>query len=98
MIRRLGALLLLAVLVASCAGGASAVGVVVEIDGDLETVRSFVLRTGDGEELTFVPDASADFDGAPLSHLRDHLRSGEEVRVDYEEREGTRIALRISDA
>lgn len=98
MIRRLAAALLAAALVTACAGGSSVTGIVVEVDGTISNVRSFVLRTTEGEELTFVPAAGIDFNDAPLSHLRDHLRSGEPVRVDYEERDGALIAERVTDA
>ena len=72
-------------------------GVVVEVDGDLTSVASFVLRDADGAERRFVPESGIDFDGAPISHIRDHLRSGDAVRVEYEEREGSLVATAVTD-
>lgn len=85
-------------LLAACASGASVTGVVVDMDGDLTSVRSFVLRTADAEELTFVPAPGLEFDGAPLSHLRDHLRAGDTIRVDFEDDGGVLVAVRVTDA
>lgn len=76
-------------------------GVVVAVDGDLEAVRSFTLVTGDGERLTFRPAPGLDrFEhGAPLPHLTEHLRTGDRVRVTYQEdAAGGLTALAVDDA
>ena len=73
-------------------------GVVVEVDGDLSTVRTFVL-IADGVRLTFRPgDGVSRFnDGAPLSHLAEHLRSGERVSIVYETDPDGLVAVEIGD-
>ena len=71
----------------------------VEVEGDLVDVRSFVLVREDGERLTFVPRDGLRFnDGAPLSHLREHLALGDRVVVDYDERDGSLVATALRDA
>ncbi len=87
----------LVLVVTSCVGASKSVtGLVVGVDGDLTTVRSFTVQTEDGP-LTFVPDPNGSF-AFPLPHLGAHLRSGEPVRVVYEERDDTLIALQVDDA
>lgn len=66
------------------------------VDGDLTTVRSFTVRTAD-DTLTFVPDPGGSF-AFPLPHLGAHLRSGEPIRVVYEDREGILVAVEVDDA
>lgn len=63
----------------------SAVGIVLDVRGpDLARVASFVLRTADGQQLTFEVEALAlDRSGKPAPHLREHLASGEPIEVDY---------------
>ena len=63
-------------------------GRITAFDGDLSEVRSFTLVTEDGDSLEFVPGPGASFHGGPLSHLRDHLVSGEPVVVFYDEVDG----------
>lgn len=75
----------------------TAAGLVVDVQGDLTSVQSFSLRTGQGDVVRFVPAEDADFDGGPLSHIRDHLRSLEPVVVTYEDREGTLVAIAVAD-
>jgi len=89
------------VVVVACAGPQDRVdGVVVAVDGDLDGVVSFEIVTTTGERLGFVPDAELDsfVDGAPLSHLNEHLRTGVRVRVTYEDRDGTLVAVAVADA
>ncbi len=100
MIRPLLAVLTAGALLAACgdANGRTprAEGVVIEVDGDLLEVRSFVLVTEDGERLTFVPAPGLRFsDGAPLSHLQEHATFGTLVVVDYED-EGEWPALAVA--
>ena len=95
--RRALSLATLALVALSCAGEPRTVtGLVVSVDGDLTTVRSFTVQTEDGP-LTFVPDPEGAF-AFPPPHLGAHLRSGEPVRVAYEERDGVLVAVEIDDA
>lgn len=83
----------------SCGAGHSAVGVVTAFDGDLQTVNSFTIQTLDGDEMTFVPDIRVTLIEFPVTHLKDHLVSGDRIRVVWEERDdGTLVAVAISDA
>jgi hypothetical protein len=70
-------------------------GVVIDVDGDLEEVRSFTLLV-EGDEMTFVPSLEGEYD-YPLSHLRDHLRDGVPIRVGWERRDGQLVALTLDD-
>ena len=70
----------------------------IEVDGDLIETRSFVVLTEDGERFTFVPRDGLRFThGAPLSHLREHATIGTEVIVDYEDEDGTLVAVELRD-
>jgi hypothetical protein len=85
-------------IVVACSGQTTVVGRVVEVDGDLSTVESFTIITEDGETLSFEPDPFGRFP-FPLPHLRDHLLSGEQLRVDYRPTEdGTLVAVALDDA
>ncbi len=95
---------MLAVLVAAataCGGdGVESVrGRVIEVQGGLLSVDSFVVLGDEGERLTLVPEPGLTFvGGAPLSHLQEHLRDGFPVVVEYEERSGgALVATRIDD-
>ena len=68
----------------------------IEVDGDLTSVASFVVLTDDGARLTVVPDPALSYD-FPLSHLRDHLRTGEPVEFRYEDRDGQLVLTSITD-
>lgn len=102
--RRIGWPALLAILVfilpAACSSPSDTVtGIVVEVDGDLVSVSRFVVVVEDGSRLEFIPSPGILFhDRAPISHLQDHLRSGEPVRVVYESLDdGTLIAVEVFD-
>jgi hypothetical protein len=87
--------------VTACAGPQERVdGVVVAVDGGLSGVVSFEIVTETGERLALVPDPALDAfdDGAPLSHLAEHLRTGVRVRVTYEERNDRLVAVAVRDA
>jgi hypothetical protein len=59
-------------------------GVVIDVDGDLGAVNSFVLRLPDGRDFVFVPAADVSFHGdSPISHINAHLRTGDPVEVHY---------------
>ena len=101
MTRLLPVCLLLAVAAGACGSAETTVtGVVVEVDGDLITVDRFAIVDDEGTRLTFTPAEGIAFhDSAPLSHIRDHLRSGEAVVVVYEAlADGTLIAFEVRDA
>ena len=93
------AALVLATLVAgtACASANQVQGVVLEIDGDLTTVDSFVLRTVDGETLTIVPAADGDF-SFPLPHLNDHRASLAPIIVVLDRSVDPPLAISIRDA
>jgi hypothetical protein len=61
------------------------VGVVAEVTGDLTHVESFVVLDDAGNSHLLTPAEGLLFYGGPLSHLRDHIVSGERVRVTFEE-------------
>ena len=70
-------------------------GVVTSVDGSLEDVTSFVVLV-EGSELEFLPSADGDYD-FPLSHLREHQRTGEPVLVGWEIVGSVRYALSLAD-
>ena len=70
-------------------------GVVTSVEGTLEEVTSFVVLV-DGSELEFTPTADGDYD-FPLSHLREHQRTGEPVLVGWEIVGSVRYALSLAD-
>ncbi len=57
------------------------VGVVTEVTGDLVSIESFVVIDGAGNSHKFIPGQGMTVAGGPASHLRDHLVSGERVKV-----------------
>jgi hypothetical protein len=70
-------------------------GVVTSVDGSLEDVSSFVVLV-EGSELEFTPTADGEYD-FPLSHLREHQRTGEPVLVGWEIVGSVRYALSLAD-
>ena len=70
-------------------------GVVTAVDGSLEDVTSFMVLV-EGSELEFTPTAEGDYD-FPLSHLREHQRTGEPVLVGWEIVGSVRYALSLAD-
>jgi len=102
LLRRAVATALACLVLVACGGSDDAVvrGVVVDVDGDLTAVNSFQVRTTDGDLLEFVPAPGIRFhDAAPLSHLTDHLVSGEVVEIEYETlNDGTLIATKVGDS
>lgn len=72
-------------------------GLVVAVEGDLIDTRSFTILTDDGE-VVMTPTDETVFRFAE-THLRDHLRSGEPVEVEYRSSEdGQLIPLMVDDA
>lgn len=95
-VRRLAAIAILTVLLASCTQSAgTAKGLVSAVDGSLAEVTAFSVLSG-GAELEFLtlPDQQYEF---PLQHMREHLRTGEPVVVEWELRDDLRYALSIND-
>lgn len=77
----------IAAIVAGCSTDAvsegEVTGIVTEVTGDLVEVQSFVVLDSNGDSHKFSPGEGMTFMGAPPSHLRDHVVSGEAVRVRY---------------
>jgi hypothetical protein len=99
-----GRRLLLGLLVVAAVGcaaedGGRVTGVVTSVEGDLAVVSSFSVRSSDGTVRTFAPEPGLLFDGtSSVGHLRDHLRSGEPVTVEYRESsEGSLVAVAVGD-
>ncbi len=97
---------ILLVTAASCAGKRPAEndqfqetirGVVLEVNGDLTSIESFVVRTDDGEVLEVRPAPDGDF-RFPLPHLRDHLRTSEPILVELDRTVNPPWATAIRDA
>jgi hypothetical protein len=80
----------------SCAQtSGTARGVVTSVEGTLEEVTSFVVLV-EGSELEFAPVPNGDY-VFPLSHLREHQRTGEPVLVGWEIAGSVRYALTLAD-
>ncbi len=95
-VSRLAAIAILMILLTSCTQlSGTSKGLVTAVDGSLTDVASFSVLSG-GAELEFLPlpDQIYEF---PLQHLREHLRTGEQVIVEWELRDDLRYALSISD-
>ncbi|MDK1019582.1 MAG: hypothetical protein QGD89_09305, partial [Actinomycetota bacterium] len=58
-------------------------GIITEVTGDLSIVESFVVLHASGDSFKFSPGPGMTVMGAPASHLRDHVLSGETMRVLY---------------
>jgi hypothetical protein len=90
-------LLTLVLLAAACASSNTVRGVVIDVDGDLNTIRSFTLRADGGELIELVPATDGTFE-FPLSHLTEHRQSLSPVEVVIETRDGVEVATSIGDA
>lgn len=95
--RRAGVAGLLLVLTTACSSSDQVRGVVIEVDGDLTSVESFVLRTDSGELITIVPAADGEF-GFPLPHLNDHRTSLSPIVVELDPSMDPPRAVSIRDA
>ena len=94
------AVLLLSAAVAGCGSSDPTIkGVVVNVQGDLVEVAEFTVLDESGDLVDFVPAPDLRFhDGAPLSHLTEHLRNGDPVAITYRVLDdGTKAALRVED-
>jgi hypothetical protein len=79
--------------------GVSVEGIVLELEGNLAAVEYFVVMDSGGERYIFVPADDLTFHGGPVSHLRDHITSGDPVFVAYETAaDGSLVAVEVSDA
>ncbi|MCY3539782.1 MAG: hypothetical protein OXH10_08020 [bacterium] len=72
-------------------------GVVLEVNGGLETVESFVLRTDDGEVIDVMVTQEGDF-RFPLAHLHDHRRTLEPLLVELDVSVDPALAIALQDA
>ena len=70
-------------------------GIVVGVEGSLDEVTSFTMLV-EGEEMAFFTTEDGDYD-FPVSHLREHQRTGEPVLVTWEMEAGTRKAVAVAD-
>lgn len=86
--------MMLALIACSQTSG-TARGVVTSVEGNLENVTEFVVLV-EGSELEFIPTIEGDYD-FPLSHLREHQRTGEPVLVGWEIVGSVRYALTLAD-
>jgi len=62
---------------------ASVTGVLIAVEGDLTATTHLEILTKDGTTMSFSVAEGALFDGGPVSHVRDHLISGEPITIDY---------------
>lgn len=70
-----------------------------EVTGDLVAVESLVVMDSDGKSHLFKPDVGLLFYGGPLSHLRDHVVTGQPIVVTFVEGpNGERTAILIEHA
>lgn len=99
--RTVAAVLGLALIAAGCGDAGerreAVRGVVLEVDGDLTSVESFVIRTDDGDVLEVIPAPDGDF-RFPLPHLHDHARTLEPVLVELDRSVDPPLATAIRDA
>ena len=80
-------------------GDGEIIGVVTEVTGDLSGIESFVVLHVEGGSFKFKPRSGLLVMGAPPSHLRDHVVSGEPVKVTYHENSvGELIADEVTDS
>lgn len=100
----LGATLLLLVAIAlavSACGtsGKTAAGVVIALDASAGQVRSFSMRTTDGQVLAFTI-GTLETDGAafPASHLAVHAATLGPIAVAYRVEDGSNVVYRMVDA
>jgi hypothetical protein len=74
-------------------------GVISEVSGDLTTLTAFVVLAEDGSSHRFTPVDGLLFEGGPLTHLREHVVTGQPIVVTFERGSGGELtAIRIEDA
>ena len=84
-----------AALIACSQTSGTARGIVTGVDGSLDDITSFVVLV-EGEPLEFSPSPDGEYE-FPLSHLREHQRTGEPVLVGWEIVGSVRYALTLAD-
>ena len=93
---------LAAVMLLGACGGTlqTASGVVLKVNGtSLTQIDSFVLRTADGQVITFsVGSIAFDQSSFPAEHLREHQQLATPVKVTYRMDGDTRVAIKLEDA
>lgn len=98
--RFLAAALLVAAAACGGNGGSTVRGIVVDVEGDLQSgIASFVVRDNDGTRWMFEPAPGLTFDGGgPLTHITSHMVAAERVEVQYTAAaDGRLIAERVAD-
>ena len=81
------AVALLALAAAACGSDESDApveGVVTQVSGELGAVESFIVLDDSGDSHQFEPQPGLLFYGGPLDHLRDHILTGQRVKITYE--------------
>jgi hypothetical protein len=79
-------------------GGNTLTGVISEVSGDLTNVSGFVVLAEDGSSHRFTPTEGLLFEGGPLTHLREHVVTGQRVVVTFERGvAGELIATSVED-
>ena len=96
----LGFVLAISLAVAACGSAdRTAAGVVIALDATGGQVRSFTLRTADGETLPFVIGSLVtDADAFPAAHLSEHAATLGPIVVAYRVEAGRNVAYRLVDA
>lgn len=95
--RRLSGVLLLALALGGCARtSGTTIGVVTAVEGDLVDITSFRVLSS-GSQIEFLPIPGQEY-GIDLPHLREHLRTAEQIIVEWELTDDLRYAISISDA
>jgi hypothetical protein len=80
------------------ASGDTLTGIVSEVNGDITTLTGFVVLAPDGSSHRFTPADGLLFEGGPLSHLREHIITGQLVIVTFEQgSDGGLIAVHVED-
>lgn len=73
------------------------VGVVTAVQGDLRGIEEFEVLLSDGTTLVVTPVPGLSFDGGPLAHVQDHLRTGAPVRLSIDRDGSSAVAYEIGD-
>jgi hypothetical protein len=84
-----------ATVVACAQTSGTARGVITSVEGTIDDISAFTLLA-DGAEIRFATSDDADY-GFPLSHLREHQRTGDPVFVEWEMVGTVRYALSVID-
>jgi hypothetical protein len=74
------------------------VGVVTAVEGNLQRIDEFEILLSDGSTMVVVPADGLTFEGGPLAHIQDHLRSGEPVRLTVDRADGAAVVYEIGDS